>query len=590
MPENKFDLNKALQAAKLYNKIDYGNLNLNIPDVQQTIKNFENWRKSLGYKTEEEKQEDLKAEMQADQQRFNEQGLWNSEDPYEVYNAYQTDPEKQEEFRRNGETTAGILSTVATLPFTAGMTGGWIPAITTTVTGAAGGYAGAYGGQKLGQHLDNKYGANTTPWLSTIGGLAGGILGGGLGYKGWEGATNQYLINKAFKSGQLKYGQPTAYTAYHQSSTPITKFKFPFKERWDVRTHGADPNGAFFTVGEPAAAGFLAERPYTGKFHVKVQKPLIQTGELTGPTKNSLRNAIVRRARKNGADAVFFDGIADNQLQNQQILFAMDNADIGYRGMISTPFKRQLFWDSPKGMRNWDTQMGIARNTGNRDLMERLREKHFSINAADNKLTWENSTDKWIANSPQEQRKIVSIPRGADPSKVPSDTPVTFWHGSNESFNIFDYEKAQGMEPHFYFSTSRLYPKDFMLRYRDNNNPVIRRFYLYSKNPKRVTRKQFITGELEPTGLDWYGVNENVRLQPDADSFYGPDYLKNELFLRGEYPYKDNLPTEIAIPDNKRIKLADPLVFDDDGHFIKLSKRDNFENSDIRYKTGGKLK
>lgn len=289
--------------------------------------------------------------MQAAQQRFNDQDLWNSEDPYEVYNAYQTDPEKQEEFRRNGETTAGILSTIATLPFTAGMTGGWIPAITTTVTGAAGGYAGAYGGQKLGQYLDNKYGTNTTPWLSTIGGLAGGILGGGLGYKGWEGATNQYLINKAFKSGQLKYGQPTAYTAYHQSSTPITKFKFPFKERWDVRTHGADPNGAFFTVGEPAGSGFLAERPYTGKFHVKVQKPLIQTGELTGPTKNSLRNAIVRRARKNGADAVFFDGIADNQLQNQQILFAMDNADIGYRGMVGTPFK-QGNWQLAKGVRN----------------------------------------------------------------------------------------------------------------------------------------------------------------------------------------------------------------------------------------------
>ena len=31
--------------------------------------------------------------------------------------------------------------------------------------------------------------------------------------------------------------------------------------------------------------------------------------------------------------------------------------------------------------------MGIARNTGNRDLMERLREKHFSANATDNKLT-----------------------------------------------------------------------------------------------------------------------------------------------------------------------------------------------------------
>jgi hypothetical protein len=39
MPENKFDLNKALQAAKLYNKIDYGNLY--IPNVQQTMDNFE---------------------------------------------------------------------------------------------------------------------------------------------------------------------------------------------------------------------------------------------------------------------------------------------------------------------------------------------------------------------------------------------------------------------------------------------------------------------------------------------------------------------------------------------------------------------
>lgn len=174
MRENKFDLNKALQAAKLYNKIDYRNLY--IPDAQQTIDNFENWRKSQGYKTEEEKQEDLKTEMQAAQQRFNEQDLWNSEDPYEVYNTYQTDPEKQEEFRRNGEMVAGIGSTIATLPFTAGMMGGWIPAITTTATGAA----GAFGGQKLGQYIDDKYGWNTTPGLTFAGGLFGGGVSGAI--------------------------------------------------------------------------------------------------------------------------------------------------------------------------------------------------------------------------------------------------------------------------------------------------------------------------------------------------------------------------------------------------------------------------
>lgn len=205
---------------------------------------------------------------------------------------------------------------------------GLLPTLITNTTGVVGGSIGGNVGNYIGEKVDTKFGTKwATPTLSTMGALIGGALGGGIGYKGWEGATNQYIINKAFKSGQLKWGQPASYTAYHQSATPITKFKFPFK-RWDVRTHGADPNGAFFTVGKPAGSGFLAERPYIGQFQVKVQKPLIQTGELSGPTKNSLRNAIVRRARRDGADAVFFDGIADNTLQNQQILFAMDNADI----------------------------------------------------------------------------------------------------------------------------------------------------------------------------------------------------------------------------------------------------------------------
>lgn len=204
------------------------------------------------------------------------------------------------------------------------LTSGVVP----TLVSEAGGAAGSYVGNKTGSYLDEKLDTKwIAPTLSIVGGLGGGIAG----YKGLEGVTNQHIINKAFKSGQLKYGQPTSYTAYHQSNVPITEFKFPFK-RWDVVKHNADPNGAFFTVGKPAGSGFLSERPYIGQFQVNVKKPLIQTGELTGPTKNGLRNAIVKRARKNGADAVFFDDIADNTLQNQQILFAMDNSDIKFIG------------------------------------------------------------------------------------------------------------------------------------------------------------------------------------------------------------------------------------------------------------------
>ena len=159
----------------------------------------------------------------------------------------------------------------------------------------------------------------------------GDLLGFGAG-KALNHFIDLDIINKAFKDGRLRIGEPTTYTAYHQSDNPITQFTFPYKKRWDVVTHGADPNAAFFTVDNPAASGFLSKRPYTSKFAVTVQRPLIQTGEINGATKNSMRNKIVKRARKLEADGVLFDGIADNQLQNQRILMAFDNSDIKFGG------------------------------------------------------------------------------------------------------------------------------------------------------------------------------------------------------------------------------------------------------------------
>lgn len=165
--------------------------------------------------------------------------------------------------------------------------------------------------------------------------VAKNAIGDLLGFSAGK-ALNHFIdldiIKKAFKDGRLRIGEPTTYTAYHQSDNPITQFTFPYKKRWDVVTHGADPNAAFFTVDNPAASGFLSKRPYTSKFDVTVQKPLIQTGEINGATKNSMRNKIVKRARKLGADGVLFDGIADNQLQNQRILMAFDNSDIKFGG------------------------------------------------------------------------------------------------------------------------------------------------------------------------------------------------------------------------------------------------------------------
>lgn len=69
----------------------------------------------------------------------------------------------------------------------------------------------------------------------------------------------------------------------------------------------------------------MAERPYHQQFSVILKKPMVQVGEV--PTipgqKNTSRNAIVARARDAGADAVIFDGIADNKLKGQQVVAVM---------------------------------------------------------------------------------------------------------------------------------------------------------------------------------------------------------------------------------------------------------------------------
>jgi hypothetical protein len=190
--------------------------------------------------------------------------------------------------------------------------------------------------------------------------------------------ADNYVINRAFKNGKLYFGVPTIFDkAHHQSSSPITKFKFPFKERWDVVNHGADPNAAFFTIGKPAEEGFLSNRPFINEFTIYSKKPLHQVGEIKGVTKNSIRNKIVEKARKDGADAVIFENIADNQLKNQDILMAFDTSDIKHSRTYSKDWSK-LTDDQ------WDLLYNNAISDGNLEEAQRLRDLHFATKTPNN--------------------------------------------------------------------------------------------------------------------------------------------------------------------------------------------------------------
>lgn len=170
----------------------------------------------------------------------------------------------------------------------------------------------------------------------------GSIIGGGLGVKSghrlYSNLSNRYTFNQLLKSGKLEYTGPTQYTGYHQSDKVIPQFKFPYK-RWDVKNHRADPNGAFFSE-KPVTEGFLSKRPVINKYNISSNKSLIQHGDITlgiGQGKNNLRNYIVKQARKNGADVVKFENIADNTLLGQNVLFATDKAKITLKDIDLSP-------------------------------------------------------------------------------------------------------------------------------------------------------------------------------------------------------------------------------------------------------------
>jgi len=47
---------------------------------------------------------------------------------------------------------------------------------------------------------------------------------------------------------------------------------------------------------------------------------MVQVGDIPVTAKNATRNEIERMAIDRGADGIIYDGIADNQLKNQQIV------------------------------------------------------------------------------------------------------------------------------------------------------------------------------------------------------------------------------------------------------------------------------
>ena len=361
-----------------------------------------------------------------------------------------------------------------------------------------------------------------------------------------------------------------------------------FPERWDVVNEGANPHGVWLQgkYGTPRtdatnpgkgmkaakARNIFSTRPdkYTGT--ATLDKPMVTIGEVPN------RSLLSYQADNIGADGLIYNGVYDNGYNNNQVILSFRRPELT-KIQLSEAERLGI----PKHERNWDYQFFKSIKEKNPALTSYIRTKHFAEQSADNKLT-----SLFFPKGRTLDEDLVAF---ADDNlwtyyrKDKTDFPIKLTHKSPNDFYVFDYTRqARYPDGHFFFSMHD--------RPQFGKGTISKDFYIYDKNVKPISeytgddmhRINKNTGNFLLQELDSYSAN-NALIQ-DAirdktlNTIYGYDSGSN--FVEGMY--------EFAVPRNTQMKLVDPITYDNNGHIIKLSKRDNFKNPDFRYKQGGILK
>lgn len=361
-----------------------------------------------------------------------------------------------------------------------------------------------------------------------------------------------------------------------------------FPERWDAVNEGANPHGVWLQskYGTPRtdltnpgkgaraarARNVFSTRPdkYTGT--VTLDKPMITVGEVPN------RSLLSYQADNMGSDGLIYNGVYDNGYNNNQVILSFRRPKLT-KIQLSEAERLGI----PKHERDWDYQFFKSIKEENPALTSYIRTKHFAEQSADNKLTSlffpEGRTldgDMFVSADDSLWKYYQNNKKGF---------PIKLTHKSPNDFYVFDYTRqSKYPDGHFFFSMHD--------RPQFGKGKISKDFYIYDKNIKPISeyagddmhRIDKNTGNYLLQELDSYSANsaliQDAIHNKTLNTIYGYDSGSN--FVEGMY--------EFAVPRNTQMKLVDPITYDNNGHIIKISKRDDFKNPDFRYKQGGILK
>ncbi len=194
------------------------------------------------------------------------------------------------------------------------------------------------------------------------------------------------------------------------------------------------------------------------------------------------------------------------------------------------------------------------------------------------------------------QRMVDEAAKAAGAMTLPNGKRKPYYHGTAEKFTVFDINKSRdGMQGYgFYFTPM----KHFAEGYGEAGAYYLMTDRIATRDDHSITPEQVVEIR-EAYGLpvgedglekarDWVANSNDMDIIKRLESAITRNTdAKPEEFLRRfrEVFGYDGLrhAYETVLWDNKLMKSADPVTYDDEGNVIPLSERFNPENPDIRY-------
>lgn len=308
----------------------------------------------------------------------------------------------------------------------------------------------------------------------------------------------------------------------------------------------------------------VSNRPLkeNGYYNVNPDYEDIYNGNQTVVTSQELKNAILNSPHNQ------FEYSSNGIVKNLYIPNSSLNKSVNDNKIISVPFKRD-YSHTYLNLTNqqWDNLYNTAIKSGNLSEVQKLRDLHFKTKA--DMIDSQGNPIHEYHGSPEENLTELLSP--SDP-RMPKSINTNFKATGQEGIYLSPVK-----------SYAARYTADLGGRYRTKLTKEQRELIKSGKSREEIGLPSPPKGRV----YDFYSntrqvpLNSNLTFNPMTLTSADRQAIEKAGYSGFTLP-SSKMPEHVVFKSNQ-LKLSDPITYDDSGNIIPLSKRDNFNNPDIRY-------